>query len=120
MSNNHSNFTNFINTLTVIPPLKTNLPQLVCKADSGASRTYFKQSEKTILLNRQKLLHGPQVNLPDGKTLQALETGTMPLHHLLSLAAKEAKVLPGLNNSSLISIGQLCDDGCIRFLTRQG
>ena len=113
MSNKHSNFTYYLNTLTVIPPLKTNLEQVICKADTGASRSYFKQSEKTILHNRKKLLYGPQVNLPDGKTLQALESGTMPLHNLLSLAAKEAKVLTGLSNSSLISIGQLCDDGCV-------
>ena len=39
-------------------------------------------------------------------------TGTLPLTKILSPNATRAHVLSGLENSSLLSMGQLCDDEC--------
>ena len=33
-------------------------------------------------------------------------------------SAKTAHILPGLNNTSLLSLGQLADDGCIILLDK--
>ena len=38
--------------------------------------------------------------------------GILPLHQSLTNRAKQVQVLPKLTNSSLLSIGQLCDDNC--------
>ena len=38
--------------------------------------------------------------------------GILPLSEELSDAAKTAMILPNLRSASLISMGQLCDDGC--------
>ena len=39
-------------------------------------------------------------------------SGKVPLSEHLSTTAQTALILPNLKSSSLISIGQLCDDGC--------
>ncbi len=38
--------------------------------------------------------------------------GILPLSEEVSDAAKTAMILPNLRSASLISMGQLCDDGC--------
>ena len=38
--------------------------------------------------------------------------GELPISNHLSTKGKTAIVLPDLTSSSLISLGQLCDDGC--------
>ena len=38
--------------------------------------------------------------------------GILPLSAVLSDEAKTASIVPGLNNASLLSVPQLCDDGC--------
>ena len=43
-------------------------------------------------------------------------TGVLPLQGLSS-AAKEVQILPYLTNTSLLSIGQLCNDNCIAIFT---
>ena len=57
--------------------------------------------------------------LPDSSHVQATQSGLLPLHHSLSATAKTAHVLDGMTNSSLISIGQLCDDDCVAILDKQ-
>jgi hypothetical protein len=57
--------------------------------------------------------------LPDSTHVQATHSGLLPLHHGLSKTAKTAHVLDGMTNSSLISIGQLCDDDCIAILDKR-
>jgi hypothetical protein len=54
--------------------------------------------------------------LPDSTTIQATQSGQLPLHRSLSTKATTAHILNGVTNSSLISIGQLCDDDCIAVL----
>ena len=57
--------------------------------------------------------------LPDSTHVQATHSGLLPLHHSLSTTAKTAHVLDGMTNSSLISIGQLCDDDCVAILDKR-
>lgn len=70
----------------VIPPPYT-LPsshQVIAKADSGASRNYFTMNDKHVLTSVKHVTRGPQVNLPNGVEVQALETGQIPLYTSLS------------------------------------
>ena len=103
---------------TVIPPPNCiqNCNNVVAKADSGASKHYFTQNDKIALTSIQNVLNGPQVSLPNGTTVQASESGMIPLHSSLSATAQKAHVFPSLTSASLISIGQLCDDGCTAIL----
>jgi hypothetical protein len=57
--------------------------------------------------------------LPNNDTIQASQTGKLPLHPSLSDNATTAHFLDGITNSSLISLGQLCDDNCIAIFTKQ-
>ena len=60
---------------------------------------------------------GPTVILPDTSTLTATKQGNLPIQQLSS-AAKKTAVFDNLQ-SSLISLGQLCDDGCTVVLTKK-
>jgi len=89
---------------------------MIAKADSGASSHYWLIRDKKVLLSLMKQM-GPTVYLPNNTTITATEKGSLPIKHLSPKAA-ETHVLPGLKNSSLISLGQLCDDGCVIHLTK--
>ena len=108
----------YLSTLTVIPPQHSALT-VTCKADSGASKTYIKPQHKYILDQRQTINNGPQVLVPNGSKLQTIETGFLPLHSILSTHARKANILEGLNNASLLSIGQLCDDDCVAIFDKR-
>ena len=85
------------------------------KADSGASKHFWRWCDKFVLNDILKIL-GPPVALPDGNTIRATEAGTLPLRNL-SAKAREVQIFKGLASASLLSIGQLCDDGCEVTLT---
>ena len=51
-------------------------------------------------------------------TIQAEQQGYLPLSSSLSASAKQAQVFNKITNSSLISIGQLCDDDCTATFTK--
>ena len=74
---------------TVIPPPNCiqNCNNVVAKADSGASKHYFTQNDKIALTSIKNVLNGPQVSLPNGTTVQASESGMIPLHSSLSATA---------------------------------
>ena len=89
---------------------------IIAKADSGASNHYCMLKDSSILQNVIKKL-GPTVFLPNNATITSTASGHLPLPSL-SNSSKVAHVLPELSNSSLLSLGQLCDDGCIVHLTK--
>ena len=89
--------------------------KIKAKADSGASKHFWRWSDKFVLSGIRRI-RGPPVALPDGKTIRAIEAGTLPLRKL-STKAKEVQIFKGLASASLLSIGQLCDDGCKVTLT---
>ena len=90
---------------------------LILKGDSGATNHYI-SSTSISALRHIKQNNGVKVSLPDNTILQSTHTGNLPLKHL-STAATTAHILPGLQNNSLLSLGQLGDDGCMILLSRQ-
>ena len=101
--------------LTVIPPQQNK--SIICKADSGATKTYLKPTDQNILQNINKVINGPTVDIPHGENMKTIST--LPLHNLLSAAAKQGNVLEELSNSTLLSIGQLCDNKCIAVFDKR-
>ena len=93
-----------------------NPTTVIAKADSGASNHYWMIKDQRIL---KDLLHkiGPTVFLPNNQSITSNATGHLPIPSLSS-SSTTAHILPGLKNSSLLSLGQLCDDGCIVHLTK--
>ena len=110
MSNNFNNYLFLANKkLTAIPPKD----DVVCKADTGASSNYVTERDQHSLEKLEKIMYGPTVRLPDNSQIQANKRGLLPLPKTLSITARTAHVFKGLTNASLISIGKLCDDGCV-------
>ena len=102
------------NTPAVIPPL--SLKPVIAKCDSGASRHYFTEKDQHILINPTQLTTGPQVRLSNNNEVQTCSRGHVPLHTSLSQFATQANVFSQITSSSLISLGQLCVDGCTTML----
>ena len=88
----------------------TSNRQDIMKADSGASKTYLKSAHKIYLQAMQTIKHGPRAILPNNEAIQANLQGNLPLHRDLN---PQALVFLNLESESLLSIGQVCDDGCI-------
>ena len=84
---------------------------IYAKCDSAASHHYWREEDKQILDNIEPH-DGPSILLPDNSKISVTSQGQLPLAESLSPQAKNAMILPGLKSASLISIGQLCDDGC--------
>ena len=90
---------------------------IIAKADSAASNTYWRE-EDIECLDGIKKYYGPLIQLPDNGMIVADRKGVLPLSDELSDAAKMAMILPNLRSASLISMGQLCDDGCDVFFNK--
>ena len=71
------------------------------------------------MLDNIEECRGPSVQLPNNERISSNEKGQLPLSDILSTAAKTAHILPKLASSSLISLGQLCDDDCIIMLHKK-
>ena len=84
---------------------------IYAKGDSAASHHYWREEDKQVLEKIEKH-SGPSVLLPNNNTISVTSRGQLPLSEQLSSRARNAMILPGLKSASLISIGQLCDDGC--------
>jgi len=63
-------------------------------------------------LTHHKNTPGPTVYLPNGATLNATSQAHLPCSNKLSQAATLTHIFPGLQTTSLISLGQLCDHNC--------
>ena len=82
---------------------------VIVKGDSGATKHYWRPKDKRVL-NGIKEFQGPSVTLPNNANIKSAEKGNIPLSSKLTKTAKDASILPGLENSSLISLGQLRND----------
>ena len=107
---------NFNNTLrpqlsSELPP-STHMPIIIAKGDSRASKNYIRPQDAKVL-NNIRPYKGTMVMLPDNTSIAPSHKGDLPFSHILSDEAKTATVLPHFKNASLISLGQLCDDGCL-------
>ena len=91
---------------------------VIAKGDSGATKHYWRLKDKDVL-NNLKLFQGPNVTLPNNMSIRSTEKGNIPFSSKLSESAKDASILPGLESSSLVSLGQLCDDDCEILLNKK-
>ena len=80
--------------------------------DSGASSHYLRPDDAHCATKITRNTNGPTVTLPNNSTITADRLALLPLSSQLSPLAQQAHVLPQLKNTSLLSIGQLCDDNC--------
>ena len=86
-------------------------PIVIAKGDSAASHHYWRPEDQHYLTEPSPNT-AIQVQLPNASKIGSTVQGQLPLHRKLSTTAKNAIVLPALKSSSLISLGQLCDDNC--------
>ena len=80
--------------------------------DSGCTSNLVTSATKCI--DKVPTTHGLRVGIPNGQIMQASHNATLDLQHLpiqLSSRAREVSVQPDLQQS-LVSLGQLCDNGC--------
>jgi len=85
-------------------------------ADSGAT-AHFLLPNVTIS-NKRKADRPLNITLPDGEVIQSTHVGNLNLPGLGD-SATLAHVVPGLAHSSLLSIKQLCDNGCHVIFTKK-
>ena len=83
----------------------------IAKGESAASHHYWRETDKKVLTNI-KVNRDVEAMLPDLDKIKSSEQGEVPLAPTLTTRARTALVLPKLGSASLISLGQLCDDGC--------
>jgi hypothetical protein len=77
--------------------------------DSGCTSNVL---SATAPCSDKQAAHVPlNVNMPNGTTIQSSHTCNLLLTDLPP-KARQAHILPGLVHNSLISVGQLCDNGC--------
>ena len=84
---------------------------VIAKGDSAASHHYWRQEDVNTLSNLRKDTTA-KVTLPNAEAIPSNLRGKLSLSSELSAPAQTAIVLPQLKSSSLISLGQLCDDNC--------
>ncbi len=72
--------------------------------DSGATSSFVWLEENLPITG----LSSKVVNLPNGFTIQATHTTTLPFKSL-STEARKADVLPGLGPNSLVCVGKFAD-----------
>ena len=94
----------------------TSCTSVTAKGDSAASRHYWRPRDAGVLSNIRPA-NNERVMLPDLAEIAAAATGSLPVEGLTQ-QARETLVLPKLGSSSLVSLGQLCDDGCRVELTK--
>ena len=108
--------TNKLNTSNVksnilFTPRSESSPQKLCiaKCNSVANYHYWRTEHKYCLTD-MKLFKSPSVLFPNTETIAADEKGSLQLSNKLLKEAKTSMALAQLRSSSLISIGQLCDN----------
>jgi hypothetical protein len=78
--------------------------------DSGCTGRFVLVN--TPCLNKVKSRAPLTVRLPNGATMESSHTAELDIPEL-NAAASKAHVFPGMANHSLLSVGQLCDEGYI-------
>ena len=108
---NYNHHLSFIKTLTTSSTRSPPKPHTYDPmADSGCTGHYL-DALTTIVHTREPSEIPTNVKLPISSTLASTHQANIPINHLSS-QAKHAEIFPNLH-SSLISIGQLCDDESI-------
>ena len=89
--------------------------KIIAKGDSAASKHYWREQDLVFLANLRPY-SGPSVTLPDADMIPPSQKRLIPLSKQLFIEAQIATALPQLKSSSLISLGQVCDDDCTVIL----
>ena len=89
------------------------------KADTSATSTNVRPQDIKCTTQIQKIPNPPSILQPDKTKLQITNKCTIPIHSSLSKIATSGYIVPHLKNSSLLSIGKLCDDHCIAMFTKK-
>ena len=102
---------NIFTNKPVNSPLYSKPPIVIAKGDSTASHNYWREQDKHYLtyITSAKPC---EIILSNATAVKSSQCGRLPLSAALSNKAKDATIIPKLKSSSLISLGQLCDDGC--------
>jgi hypothetical protein len=83
--------------------------QAIARLDSGCTAYFLLANAKR---KNKVLAETPlEVPLPNGTTIASIHTATLNMPSLPH-AARQAHILPGLAQHSLLSVGQICDSGC--------
>jgi hypothetical protein len=90
------------------PPLPK--PHEKAIMDSGCTGHFFLVNAPC--LNKVKFQTPLMVRLPNGATMESSHTAELNIPHL-NAAASIAHVFPGMANHSLLSVGQLCNEGYV-------
>ena len=77
---------------------------------------YLQTKHEQYLMHPKYLQNGPMATLSDNSTIQAPIQGTL---HLYPSIQCKYLVYPGLNNESLLSIGQIYNEGCIAVFDKK-
>ena len=83
------------------------------KADTGASGHYLANKDKESLgITKLRTTKNPKlVQLPTNAIMSSTHDAELNIPQV-SPDAKQPTVFPAITSSSLLSIGQLCDDNC--------
>ena len=120
---NKCNSTSYFNTNKIsvtFPPSNVHtlntFSNVLAKGDSGATHHYISPKHEHMLQSTIPSAATP-VLLPNNNVVHTSTTGILPLSYNLSATAQAAHVIPELH-SSLVSLGQLADDGCSIVLNK--
>ena len=81
--------------------------------DSGATSSFIKPEDGAIPTGEKS---NKKVNMPNGNSLKTSHKALLP-NKSLNAKARECDILPGLQHSSLVSVGKLADAGyCTIFM----
>ena len=117
IDNNLTKLNNLLKNYNFSSVVHTDLPNMhIFKGESGATNHYLSplvsNTLKNIHLNRNI-----NVTVPDNTNISSTHTGQLNIP-MLTDKATAAHILPDLKNTSLISSGQLADDGCNILLNK--
>ena len=87
------------------------------KADTGASGHYLTQQDQHGCQEVRPTTAPKNVLLPTNEIISSTHDAYLPIYSV-SKQATSATIFPALTNSSLLSIGQLCDDNCSAIFTK--
>ena len=73
---------------------------------------FISSQDKNLTRNLKTISNGPAASLPNSTTIYPTHSTHLPFDNLSS-SATNALVYPDITNSSLLSIGQLCDNDCV-------
>ena len=86
-------------------------------ADSGCTSHFWRTDASCKNIKLVKNNDGVKVLLPNKEVMESTHTGNIPFQGL-SVEATKVQLFPEIR-VNLISLGQLCDDGCIIHLHKK-